>query len=61
MTLAMPGHGVEGRYVGDHDEKGKTRGDCRAIVPNAVELGMFGKDDDEAGMMMRRQRRGVRV
>ena len=36
---------VETRQVGDQVEKGKTRGENRAVALNAVELSRFGTDE----------------
>lgn len=43
-VLAMSAKRVNSCRVGDQDKKGKTQGECRAAVPNAIELGGFGMD-----------------
>ena len=45
MASAMPAQRVATCQVGDQVEKGKTRGESRAVVLNAVELGRFGTDE----------------
>ena len=45
MASAMPAQRVETRQVGDQVEKGIMPGESRAVVLNAVELGIVGTDE----------------
>jgi hypothetical protein len=42
---AMPAQRVEPQQVRDQVEKGKMRGESRAVVLNAAKLGKFGMDE----------------